>query len=579
MKKNNKESNTYIKAMKIKIIPICDIKEENLRDKYYKELYQYLRDSIWAQNAALNYGLAMTRDAYVLHKNEDKIKDIYFKLAHQTPNPSMASEARLKEVYEAAPITQEYIDNKVEEFKKSNSKKKKPLTDEGVKKKTDSINNMYKKFIGLSKEDIQELIYKLDDYCAYPEEIYEKFANGFSTPAYVTQQIKDYWNTEGVMTKVIYSMSDKLRSVKNSNPLTIPPNLFYNKKNDLIGITHSYNTYLEFVEALMNAYDANLFLELPYKKGYDKMKFKLILGNPCKSHEVRISLQKIFEEYYKIRGSKIGFVRNKKTGKNTDLVLYLSVEIPKDTSIELDENTVVGVDLGLAVPAVCALNNNPYPRKYIGKKLELLKKRTQFKNRRKKLQSELRDARGGHGRRRKMKAMDRLSELEKNFADTYCHKVAKKVVMFALKNKAKYINLEMLKGYRADEKVLQNWSYYRIQMYIKILAERYGIIVRFINPCYTSQVCSVCGNWHPGNRPKGDKGQKYFDCHNDKCESHTKNKGKGYTLNADYNAARNIAMCDLFMDNKSEITEEDKKIAREKYGIPEPVKKEEKIAA
>ena len=55
MKKNNKESNTYIKAMKIKIIPICDIKEENLRDKYYKELYQYLRDSIWAQNAALNY--------------------------------------------------------------------------------------------------------------------------------------------------------------------------------------------------------------------------------------------------------------------------------------------------------------------------------------------------------------------------------------------------------------------------------------------------------------------------------------------------------------------------------------------
>lgn len=33
------------------------------------------------------------------------------------------------------------------------------------------------------------------------------------------------------------------------------------------------------------------------------------------------------------------------------------------------------------------------------------------------------------------------------------------------------------------------------------------------------------------------------------------------------------------MDNKSEITEEDKKMAREKYGIPEPVKKEEKIAA
>ena len=84
-------------------------------------------------------------------------------------------------------------------------------------------------------------------------------------------------------------------------------------------------------------------------------------------------------------------------------------------------------------------------------------------------------------------------------------------------------------------------------------------MVRKINPCYTSQVCSVCGHWEPDQR----KAQASFECANPECESHKKYK---YGFNADFNAARNIAMSTLFIQDE-EVTEKKKEEAREYYGI------------
>ena len=41
------------------------------------------------------------------------------------------------------------------------------------------------------------------------------------------------------------------------------------------------------------------------------------------------------------------------------------MKIPKIPT-ELDENTVVGVNLGVAIPATCALNNDLHKKLYIG---------------------------------------------------------------------------------------------------------------------------------------------------------------------------------------------------------------------
>ena len=230
----------------------------------------------------------------------------------------------------------------------------------------------------------------------------------------------------------------------------------------------------------------------------------------------------------------------------------MSLEIPKQ-KVELDEGVVVGVDLGIAIPAMCALNTNDYVKLRIGSKDDFLRVRTQIKNQRRRLYSNMKFANGGHGRTKKMQAADRFADYEKNWVQTYNHMVSKRVVDFALKHKAKYINLECLDGIGQNDLrnnyLLANWSYYQLQQYIKYKAEKYGITVRFINPYHTSQNCSCCGHWEEGQRIK----QAEFICKNPEC------KKFGKKVNADFNAARNIAMSTDFVEKEEKKKKKTKK--------------------
>ena len=150
--------------------------------------------------------------------------------------------------------------------------------------------------------------------------------------------------------------------------------------------------------------------------------------------------------------------------------------------------------------------------------------------------------------------MKAFTEKEKRYCHTYNHMVSKRVVQFALKYKAKYINLENLKGFDTSKKILRNWSYYELQDMITYKAKFYGIEVRKINPAYTSQTCSICGSKDKAQRKKQD----LFICNNPNCESHVIYKRKNRHgneeeyLNADFNAARNIAMSTEFVDDNKE---------------------------
>lgn len=302
------------------------------------------------------------------------------------------------------------------------------------------------------------------------------------------------------------------------------------------GIYHNYESHTKFLEKL---YSKDLEILIKFA---NNITFKMILGNPHKSYGLRSELQQIFEKNYEVCGSSIQ-VDGKK------IILNMSMDIPKQ-ELELDENTVVGVDLGVAIPAVCGLNNNSYIRQSIGSKDDFLRVRTQLQAQRKRLQKSLSTISGGHGRKKKLKPLERLSDRERNFVKTYNHYVSKNVVDFAVKNKAKYINIEDLTGYDTSKFILRNWSFYELQQFITYKAAKYGIEVRKINPCYTSQVCSCCGYWEEGQR----EDQTHFKC-----------KACGEELNADFNASRNIAKSTLWCDGK--ITEEHKEEARKYYGI------------
>lgn len=360
-----------------------------------------------------------------------------------------------------------------------------------------------------------------------------QFATGVDTISAVTQKVKQDFST--ALKNGLAKGERTITNYKRNNPLIT-------RGRDL-NFYHEYENYQDFLDHLYKP-DCDVYL-----RWVNKIKFKVILGNPHKSHEFRSVLKNILEENYKVQGSSVEI-------SGSSIILNLSISIPKQLK-ELDENTVVGVDLGIAVPAMCALNNDMYKRLAIGSMDDFLRCRVKLQAKRQRMQKSLKNSSNGHGRNKKLKALKSLEKTEMHFVESYCHMISKKVVDFALQNNAKYINLENLNGYDTSDFILRNWSYYKLQEYIKYKAAKYGIIVRKINPCYTSQICSVCGNWEPDQR----KSQAVFECANSACDSHKKYESG---FNADFNAARNIAMSTLFMED-GKVTEKSKQEAREYY--------------
>lgn len=361
---------------------------------------------------------------------------------------------------------------------------------------------------------------------AYSPEV--EFFKGLPMASTLVRRVKkDYSNA---CKKGLLYGNISLPSYKKDNPLLVHIDWVRlrsaNPHRDA-GLYHNYETHEEFLDNLYSKRDPGIYIKFA-----NDITFHLVFGSPHKSRELRTVFQKIFEEIYEVRGSSIGI----KDGK---IILHLSMAVPVE-KIELDENKVVGVDLGEAVPAYCALNNNEYIRRAFGDGDNFIAKRTQIKMERQKINRQLAYCAGGHGRKKKLKPMSRFKENERNYAKNYNHQVSKNVVQFAIDNRAKYINMEDLSGFgkevqdKKKKKILAEWSYYQLQTDIKYKAERNGIVVRFVDPAYTSQRCSCCGEI-------GERDKREFHCINPKCKKY------GEKVHADFNAARNIAMSTEFV--------------------------------
>lgn len=376
----------------------------------------------------------------------------------------------------------------------------------------------------ISKEDRKELnqlygrISNSKKGSAYSQDIV--FPKGLPTASSLSMKVKQDFK-QSCKNGLMYGRVS-LPTYRSDNPLLIHVDWVRlrssNPHNDF-GLYYNYKNHAEFLEHLDDK-DLEVFIKFA-----NNITFKLILGNVKKSASLRHEIQMIFEKYYKVCNSSIEIDGRK-------IILNLSMDIPEQ-KIELDENVIVGVDIGIAIPAVCGLNTNDYSRKYIGSVNDFMRIKIKIQHQKNRLQTNLKMAKGGHGRKRKLKAMDKFTDYERNWVQSYNHYVSKQIINFALKNKAKYINIEDLSGITKGKNVnkfLKGWSYYQLQSFITYKANKYGIEVRKIDPHYTSQTCSCCGYVDEKNRPKNEKGQSYFKCL--KC---------GHEENADFNAAKNIA--------------------------------------
>lgn len=196
----------------------------------------------------------------------------------------------------------------------------------------------------------------------------------------------------------------------------------------------------------------------------------------------------------------------------------------------VDKNVIMGIDLGVTNPATIAVSNDDWYYQFVGDGKFLLAFKRQEEARKRRIQRSRKWAGQGsvgHGTKTRVKPLEALRETISNFKKTENHKYSKFIVDEAVRLGCGVIQMEDLSKISEADTFLRDWTYYDLQQKIKYKAEEQGIEVVTIKPNFTSQRCSKCGCISKENRAS----QERFKCTT--C---------GFELNADVNAARNIAV-------------------------------------
>jgi len=194
--------------------------------------------------------------------------------------------------------------------------------------------------------------------------------------------------------------------------------------------------------------------------------------------------------------------------------LALTVDAPEPTPD--DPVDALGVDLGVVHLAVDSDGEF-----YSGEQVDNIRKKTD------KLKASLQSK----GTKSAKKRLKRLSDKEANFRRNTNHIISKKLVAKA-KCTSRLIALEDLNGIRQRTKVRKSqrrrhhsWAFSQLHQFIAYKAKLAGVLVKLVDPRYTSQTCPRCGSVSKSNR----QSQSSFVC-----------KLCGFASNADLAASLNI---------------------------------------
>ena len=212
---------------------------------------------------------------------------------------------------------------------------------------------------------------------------------------------------------------------------------------------------------------------------------------------------------YKFHASSLEISRKKDhtTGKKMlKLFLLACIDIPKK-EVKLDDKKVLYARLSVFQPLLCSTDaktlddpdaGNPQAEtdgkrgKHavmpIGTSEEFLHRRLQIQLALQRMQAAARYANGGHGRKKKMAAIDRFKKKEKNYVGQKTHLYSSMLVKEAVRRGCGTLWLlgteecEGLKGSEnvTDKLVLRNWSYFNLSQKINYKAAKYGI--RVVSP-------------------------------------------------------------------------------------------------
>ena len=217
----------------------------------------------------------------------------------------------------------------------------------------------------------------------------------------------------------------------------------------------------------------------------------------------------------------------------------------------LDPSIVAGVDLGYSCPLFAAVSCDDHAR--LGRRefdaisQQVKRLREQTLRRRRLVQNAGRDsfvtdtARGGHGRTRRLKPIERFENKINNAYKTLNHQISRRLIDFAVQHNAGTIQIEDLGGLQehlTGTFLGERWRYRELQEMIAYKASENGIAVKAVSAQYTSRRCHKCGHinaeftrqFRDANKPAG--GVTTFFC--PACGEKD--------IDPDFNAARNLCV-------------------------------------
>ncbi len=220
-----------------------------------------------------------------------------------------------------------------------------------------------------------------------------------------------------------------------------------------------------------------------YSFDFESIFLPIMVDGKAKKTPIKAEMVDKHNRNFSLLNNKLGALRI--TKKSNKWIAQIAVTI---LTTEKTGSKVLGVDLGLKVPAVASTDRDKV--RFFGNGRENKYMKRKFRAKRKEL-----------GQKKKLNAIKKLNNKEQRWMKDKDHKVSRDIVDFAKENNISVIRLEKLANIRQtartsrkNNKNLHTWSFYRLALFIEYKAKLEGIKVEYVNPAYTSQTCPSCGS-------------------------------------------------------------------------------------
>ena len=218
-----------------------------------------------------------------------------------------------------------------------------------------------------------------------------------------------------------------------------------------------------------------------YSFDFTHISIPIMIDGKVKKTPIRALLTDKDNRNFDLLKHKLGTLRV--TKKSDKWIAQISVTIP---TVQKTDSKVMGVDLGLKVPAVAVTDDGKVRFFGNGRRNKYMKRK--FRSKRKML-----------SKKKKLNAIRNSKDKEQRWMKDQDHKVSRAIVNFAKENNISVIRLEKLANIRQtartsrkNNKNLHTWSFYRLALFIEYKAKLEGIKFEYVNPAYTSQMCPNC---------------------------------------------------------------------------------------